>query len=452
MRRFKNSRELQQKSHRLIPGGCHTYAKGDDQFPELAPGFMVRGQGSHVWDLDGNEYIEYGMGCRAVSLGHAFEPILEAVRQELPNGTNFSRPTALEVECAEELLSLLPFAEMCKFSKNGSDATTAAIKLARAVTGRSRIAICKDHPFFSVDDWFIGTTAICGGIPSDVQDQTKSFRYNDPESLEFLLEKYPDQFCAVILEPAKYSDPQDNFLHRVKEICEAHGVVFILDEMITGFRWHNGGGQTYYDVEPDLSTFGKALANGFSLSALVGKRKLMERGGLFHDHQRVFLLSTTHGAESHSLAAGLACMKFYQENPVVEKINETGETLKSRLNLLIGQKQLDEFVQIIGIRSNIIFSTRDSNGAVSQAFRCLLIQELIRHGVIGQSLVVSYSHTDDDIDRTVSAFDKALDVYRDALQEGIDKWLVGRPSQMVYENYNKSQFQKSPFTSLSPSP
>lgn len=441
---FNRSRELQQKAHRLIPGGCHTYAKGDDQFPELAPGFFVRGKGSHVWDVDGNEFIEYGMGCRAVALGHAFEPVVEAVREELANGTNFCRPAVLEVECAEELLSVLPFAEMCKFSKNGSDVTTAAIKLARAHTGREIIAICQDHPFFSVDDWFIGTTAISGGIPESTQKKTQTFRYNDPESLEHLFKKFPGQICAVILEPAKYSDPENGFLHHVKELCAADGCLFVLDEMITGFRWDKGGGQAVYDIEPDLSTFGKALANGFALSALAGKRKYMECGGLYHDKQRVFLLSTTHGAETHALSAGIATIRYYKQNPVTNVMHAIGETLRTRLNQLIEAKQLSDYVSVFGMRSNMVFATRDEQLQPSQSFRCLLMQELIRHGVIGPSLVNSYSHSDEDIDKTVFAFDKALDVYKAALSTGIDNWLVGRPSQMVYENYNKPQFQNFP--------
>lgn len=441
---YTKSRQLQAKAHRLIPGGCHTYAKGDDQFPQLSPGFIERGSGSHVWDVDGNEYIEYGMGCRAVALGHAFEPVLEAVRNELPHGTNFTRPAKLEVDCAEELLTVLPFAEMCKFAKNGSDATTAAIKLARAHTGRELIAICKDHPFFSVDDWFIGTTAISGGIPDSIQNQTKTFRYNDPESLKSLMAEYPSQIAAVILEPAKYSDPESGFLHHVKEICQANGSLFILDEMITGFRWEIGGAQNVYDIEPDLSTFGKALSNGFSLAALVGKRKYMECGGLYHDKQRVFLLSTTNGAETHSLAAAIATIQYYKNHPVIEVLHRQGDKLKQQLGELIGELKLGEFVSVIGIRSNLVFSTRDASGNPCQSFRALLMQELIRHGVIGPSLVTSYSHSDDDISHTVSAFRKALTVYRAALSEGIDRWLVGPGTQMVYENYNKPQYQEFP--------
>jgi len=442
--RFTQSRILQKKSHQLIPGGAHTYAKGDDQFPVLAPGFIQRGAGCHVWDVDGNEYIEYGMGCRAVTLGHAFTPIIEAVQSELIHGTNFSRPAPLEVQCAEELLSMVPYADMCKFSKNGSDATTAAIKLARAATGRDLIAICQDHPFFSIDDWFIGTTAIGAGIPKSTIEQTKFFRYNDADSLKTLLETYPEKIAAVILEPAKYSDPEADFLHQVKRLCESNGVIFILDEMITGFRWANGGAQEYYDIEPDLSTFGKALANGFSLSALLGKQDLMERGGIYHDKQRVFLLSTTHGAETHSLAAGIATMKFYQENPVVETLAQQGAKLKSGLIELIESKGLSDYVRIIGKPCNLVFVTLDADQKSSQDFRTLLMQELIKHGVIGTSLVVSYSHSDDDIEKTINAFREALLVYAAAIERGVGEFLHGRPTQTVYQTYSTEQYQSAP--------
>ena len=251
------SRIFQQKLHRLIPGGCHTYAKGDDQFPFHSPCCISHGKGAHVWDVDGNRFIEYGMGCRAVSLGHAFDPIMTPIINELGRGTNFTRPSKLEAECAELLCELVPSAEMCKFSKNGSDATTAAIKLSRAHTGRPFVAICSDHPFFSIDDWFIGTTEINAGIPEQAKELTLTFRYNDPESLSKLFDQYPNQIACVILEPAKYSHPEDNFLHRVKEICKSNAAIFILDEMITGLRLIG------YYLQPFLPQTSEDLANIF---------------------------------------------------------------------------------------------------------------------------------------------------------------------------------------------
>lgn len=442
--RFAQSRQLQRRAHAVIPGGCHTYAKGDDQFPYLSPGFIARGAGAHVWDVDGNRFIEYGMGCRAVSLGHAFEPVVDAVAGVLNQGTNFTRPAALEVECAELLLSMIDGGEMCKFAKDGSTVTTAALKLARAYTGRDKIALCQDHPFFAIHDWFIGTTAIRAGIPESVCNNSLTFRYNDIDSLRHLFDQHPNQIACIILEPAKYADPEDNFLHRAQELCRQHGALFILDEMITGFRWHNGGAQTYYDIVPDLSTFGKALANGFSLSALVGRREYMLPAGLYHDRQRVFALSTTHGAEATGLAAGIATMQFYQNHPVIETLERQGTKLRQAIDACIVKHDLQQQVAVIGKPCNLVFATRDAAGQPSQEFRTLLMQELIRHGVLGPSLVISYSHSDADIAQTAAAFDAALGVYRKAIDQGIDSFLVGPPTQVVYRQYNAPDFQREP--------
>lgn len=433
---LSRSRELQAKAHALIPGGCHTYAKGDDQYPALAPAFIVRGAGCHIWDVDGNEYIEYGMGNRCVTLGHAFGPVVKAAQQELLRGANFSRPAAIEVECAEQFLSIIDGAEMVKFSKNGSDATSAAVRLSRAYTGRDMVALCADHPFFSVDDWFIGTTAIDAGIPEAIRRLSVTFRYNDLASVERLFAQYPGQIACVVMEPAKYDDPQDRFLHRVRDLCHQQGAVFILDEMITGFRWHNGGAQKVYDIVPDLCTFGKALANGFALSALAGKRALMCRGGLDHCQERVFLLSTTHGAETHALAAAIATMRTYQQEPVIETLDRQGRRLLHGVRRSIQEHSLDEYVQIVGPPCALVHVTLDAARQRSQEFRTLLMQELIRHGIVATSLVVSYAHSDQDIDRTIDAWDEAMAIYARALEDGVENFLVGPASKSVYRKYN----------------
>ncbi len=439
--KYATSTKLSARLHQLIPGGCHTYAKGDDQFPEIGPNVLSHGRGCHVWDVDGNEFIEYGMGLRAVTLGHVFPPVVDAVREALEWGTNFTRPARIELECAEELLGMLRFGDMVKFAKDGSTVTTGAVKLARACTGRDKVAYCADHPFFAIHDWFIGTTPINAGVPESERQHAVAFRYNDPDSLRHLFERYPHQIACVILEPAKYEHPKDQFLHRVKELCEEYGAVFILDEMITGFRMHQAGAQALYDVEPDLSCFGKGLANGFSLSALVGKRKLMEVGGLYHDRQRVFLLSTTHGAETHSLAAGIATMKFYQQNPVIETLHQQGEKLARGIQERIEHHELTSYVNVVGLPCNLVFGTKNPLRQPCQSYRTLLLQELIARGVIAPSLVVSYSHSDEDIQRTVDAFDGALAVYRDAILHGLDSRLFSRPSQVIYRNYNDEPYR-----------
>jgi glutamate-1-semialdehyde 2,1-aminomutase len=432
---FTTSKILQRKSHQLIPGGSHTYAKGDDQFPDLSPGFMVRGKGCHAWDVDGNEFIEYGMGLRAVALGHAYEPVIQAAYQQMQLGANFTRPATIELECAEELLGIVKGGEMVKFAKDGSTVTGAAIKLSRAYTGRDMVAICGDHPFFSSEDWFIGSTPVAGGIPKAIQDLTVKFRYNDIESVKALFNQYPGRIACIILEPVKEQEPVNNFLHELKRVCHENGAVFILDEMINGFRLHNSGGQGYYDIIPDISTFGKAIANGFAVSAIVGKRDILELGGIYHDKERVFLLSTTHGAETHSMAAAIATMKIYQQEDVVGFMDRQGRKLIDGISQAISLNNLENHFEVLGKPCNLIYATRDANKQPSQVFRTLFLQEMIKRGFMMPSLVVSYSHTDEDIAKTIDAIADTLKIYKSALENGVDQYIVGRSVKPVFRKY-----------------
>jgi len=433
---FRKSRELQSKAHKIIPGGSHTYAKGDDQFPIDAPGFIVRGKGCRIWDVDGNEFIEYGMGLRAVTLGHGYEPVVEAAHRQMRLGTNFNRPATIEIELAEALLGLVPGADMLKFAKNGSDVTTAAVKLARAYTGRDLIAICGDQPFFSTDDWFIGSTEMNAGIPRPVIEMTLKFKYNDIDDLKRLFEQYPDQIACVLMEAEAAVQPFPGYLQDVKELCEKHGSVLIFDEMITGFRWDFGGAQTFHGVIPHLSTFGKAMGNGFAISALAGKREIMELGGLNHDKPRVFLLSTTHGAETHALAASLEVIHIYRALNIIQQLWAKGEKLRALINQSIEENRLQGYFELLGRPCNLIFVTCDQHGARSQAFRTLFLQELIRSGVIAPSFVISAAHSDSDIEQTAEAVYAAHGIYRKALDEGIEKYLEGRPVKPAIRKYN----------------
>lgn len=430
------SKALQPRFQSVIPGGAHTYAKGDDQYPEHLPVYLERGKGSHVWDVDGNEYIEYGMGLRAVTLGHAYEPVVEAACRQMRQGTNFVRPSPIELECAEALQALVHGAEMVKFGKHGSDATNAAVKLARAHTGRDLVAICGDHPFFSVDDWFIGSTAMNAGIPAAIQQLTVKFRYNDLDSIRQLFSQYPGQIAAVMLEAERDREPAEGFLPGLKELCAREGAVFILDEMITGFRWDNGGAQRFHRITPDLSAFGKAIGNGFSVSALVGRRDIMERGGLRHNGERVFLLSTTHGAESHSLAAARETMRIYRDEPVVETLWRQGSLLAKGINQKVAELGLNDHFKVRGRPCCLAYATLDQRKEPSQPFRTLFLQETMRRGLIMPSLVISYSHSDEDIQRTVDGIGAALKIYRQALEEGIDRYLEGRPVKPVFRKFN----------------
>jgi len=434
---FSKSLSLVERFHSRIPGGSHTYAKGDDQYPAHMLPYVARGEGCRMWDADGNEFIEWGMGLRSVTLGHAYPSVIEAARKAMHDGTNFIRPTLIELEAAEAFLDIIQGADMVKFSKDGSDATSGAVRVSRAYTGRDMVAKCANHPFFSVDDWFIGSTPMSAGIPEATRELTVTFRYNDIESVEELFARYPDRLACLILEPEKYDPPEDGFLRKLRDLCDRHGTVLIFDEMITGFRWHLGGAQAFYDVVPDLSSWGKALANGFSVSALAGKKEIMELGGLLHDRERVFLLSGTHAAETHGLAAALATMKVYREEPVIETLWKQGQRLADGLERAIVDQGLEEYIALFGRPCCLVYGTKDDQGKPSQPFRTLFLQEIMKRGVIAPSLIISYSHDDEAVDRTVEAFHGAFGVYRKALEEGIDGFLESRPVQPVWRTFNE---------------
>ncbi|MCX6235973.1 MAG: aminotransferase class III-fold pyridoxal phosphate-dependent enzyme, partial [Bacteroidia bacterium] len=260
-----------ERLNKVIPGGAHTYSRGDDQYPENAPQILHRGRGSYVWDADGNKYLDYGMALRAVTVGYGYERIVKASIEQIYLGNNLTRASLIELLAAEKMVDLFDGMDMIKFAKNGSTVTSAAVKLARAYTGKKLVARCLQHPFFSYDDWFIGDTTMKRGIPEEISALTLNFNFNDIKSLEVLFEKYPNQIACVITEPATTIEPEGNFLHKIKDLCDKNKSVFILDEMITGFRWHLHGAQKHYNIIPDLCTFGKGMANGFSVAALMGK-------------------------------------------------------------------------------------------------------------------------------------------------------------------------------------
>ncbi len=432
------SLQLRARLNAIVPGGAHTYAKGDDQYPEPLAPVLTHGSGARVWDVDGNVYVEYGMGLRSVTLGHGYAPVLDAVRAQLPSGSNFARPSELELATAEDFLGLLPGADMVKFAKNGSDATSAAVRLARAATGRDLVAVCADQPFFSTDDWFIGTTPMNAGIPKAVSDLTVSFHYNDLASVDALFDAYPGQLACLVLEVMSVSClPAPGFLAGLRDRCDRHGALLVFDEMITGFRYANGGAQSLVQITPDLSAFGKALGNGFAISALAGKREFMELGGFPPPGRpRVFLLSTTHGAEGHSLAAARAVMAAYRTEGVIETMDRQGRRLLDGVATVVAEAGLQDHVTLAGPPCNAVFGTRDAEGRPSQPFRTLFMQEMLRHGVLAPSFVISAAHTDADVDLTVEAVRASLGPYAQALSDGVGSVLQSRPVKPVFRTYS----------------
>lgn len=421
----------------VIPGGAHTYSRGYDQFPSNAPEILKRGKGSYIYDENNNKFLDYGMGLRAVNLGYSNKKVNKAAFKQINFGNNLTKPSLIELEAAELFVDTIDSADMVKFTKNGSSATTAAIKLSRAYTGRKMIARCIEQPFLSYDDWFIGSTPIKLGINQNDIDNTKSFNYNDVESLKKVFSEYPNQIACVILEPATTEHPKENFLHKVKEICHKNGALFILDEMITGFRWHLKGAQYYYKIEPDLSTFGKAMANGHSVSAVAGKKEIMKLGSIeLIGAERLFLLSSTHGAEMGALGAFVATLKFIKSNGVINHNWEYGDRLISLINETSLKHGLQNSIIAGGLGCNPYYTTLDKNGKNCLGLRTLFSQEMINNKVLMPWISISYSHNKKELNITKKALEKTFEIYKKALEFSYDKYLIGDAIKPVFRKYN----------------
>lgn len=439
---FKKSIEYRNKVHTLIPGGAHTYSKGDDQFPELAPAAISYGKGAWLWDIDGNKFLDCSMGLTSVSLGHAFDPVLERVKQELDKGVNFQRPSVIEKEMAETFLSLVPQHDMIKFAKNGSIVTTAAVKLARAFTKRKLVAFPGDHPFYSYDDWFIGKTACNVGVPDEISELSVTFKSCDINSLKTLFERYPGQIACVITEPERNFCNRDcacggnprKFLKEAIELVHKDGALFIIDEMITGFKTAFPGSISKYNLEPDMATWGKGIANGFSFCALTGKRKVMELGGIDQEgNEKVFLISTTHGGETHGIGAGLATIKFFQENHVIKKLHETGNLIIKKCRAIVDKADLTDYIIVSDSEWLPAFMFKNRDGAADMGFRTLFMQEMIKRGILFQGIFTpSYSHNEKEVDFFLDGFKGSVAVYKEALKSGYEEKLMGKPTKPVF--------------------
>jgi glutamate-1-semialdehyde 2,1-aminomutase len=454
---MSKNKEYQKRLHELIPGGAHTYSRGDDQYPSNAPTILENGKGAYVWDAEGNKFLDYGMGLRSVTLGYDNDKVSNAAIAEIHKGINLTRASITELKAAELMINLFPWADMVKFGKSGSTVTTAAIKLARAYTGKKFVAICAEHPFFTYDDWFIGTTPMDRGIPAENKAGSLRFNYNNIASLEKLFTENPNQIACVILEPATFVSPcaecgknmlekphcktcgnkEKNFLHQVKALCKKHNAVFILDEMITGFRYDLQGAMKLYDIEPDLATFGKGMANGFPLSALIGKKEIMNLGGILDEGaERVFLISTTHGSEMTSLGAFIKTVEVYQKQNVTDHLWDYGKKLITGMNEIAKSLGLSDYFEVGGYPVSPVYFTKDKDKNISLEFRTLFSQEMIKSGVLIPWVALSFAHGEEELKLTLQATEKALQVYKKAIDGNIKDYLVGSAIKPVFRKYN----------------
>lgn len=420
-------RELLERTLAVIPGGSQTFSKGPTQFVQgVAPAFAVRGKGCRFWDADGNEYLDCGMALGAVILGYADEEVNEAVRGQLEHGTIFTLPHPLEMEVAEILCRLFPRAEMARFGKNGSDVTSGAVRLARAVTGREVIATCGYHGW---QDWSIGATTRSRGVPEAVRRMTAPFQYNRIESLERIFAEHPAKVAAVIMEPVGVIPPEDGFLQRVKDLCRREGALLIFDEVLTGFRFGLGGAQGHFGVQPDLTCVGKAMANGFPLSAILGPKALLR------EFEEIFF-SFTFGGETLSLAATKATLQKMRRQGVAEQIWRQGQWISDGYNVLARRLGLEKATQCVGLgpRTVVQFNGRDEKDSL--ALKSLFQQECIRRGVLFTGYhLPSFSHAEPEVDRILHVYHSALKVLVEAVEKGdAAKRLEGRPVEPVFRS------------------
>jgi glutamate-1-semialdehyde aminotransferase len=424
-RNITGSEELVERARKVIPGISQTFSKNPNQYVRMVtPSYIERGSGGHVWDADGNEYIDYPLSLGPIILGHGDPDVTSAVKDQLEDGTIFSLPHRLEVEVSELLCEIIPCAEMVRFGKNGSDATSAAIRVARSFTRRDRVAICGYHGW---QDWYIGTTTRDSGVPKAVADLSNTFIYNDIASLENLFQQHPGEIACVIMEPVSIESPDDDFLQKAAELTRANGALLIFDEVITGFRLSLGGAQELYGVTPDLACFAKAMANGYPISAIVG------RGDVMNQFEKVFF-SGTFGGETLSLAAAKATINKMQREPVIERLWEVGGKLQSAYNQIAGDLGLGSITSCQGLAPHTVTPFFDTSGSASLPLRSLLQQELALRGILYLvGFNVCYAHTDEDVDITIAALKESLSVVAEAVENGtVEELLKGPSAEAVF--------------------
>jgi glutamate-1-semialdehyde aminotransferase/spore coat polysaccharide biosynthesis protein SpsF (cytidylyltransferase family) len=423
-RNLTKSQQYRSRAEKLIPSCTQTFSKGPSQYVQgVAPVFLQRGEGCHVFDVDGNEYIDYPMALGPVILGYNYPAVNEALIQQVKRGPSFTLPHALELELAELLVETIPCAEMVRYGKNGSDATAGAIRAARAFTGRDKVACCGYHGW---QDWYIATTTRRRGVPQAVVDLTLTFEYNKIETLERLFQENPDGIAAVILEPIGVVEPQNGFLQEVKILTHQNGAVLIFDEIVTGFRIALGGAQEYFGVIPDLAAFGKAMANGYPISAVVGKREIME---IFDE----IFFSFTFGGEAVSLAASIATIQEIKTKNVIEHIWNQGEKIKDGYNVMAREFGLTSYTECIGLPPHTVPMFKEHNGADPLALRSLFQQEAIKRGILFGGHNPSFSHSDADIEKTLRAYKDTFEILAQAIDENkVDEMLEGEKVQPIF--------------------
>jgi glutamate-1-semialdehyde 2,1-aminomutase len=417
---FETSNAMLQRALKTIPIASQTFSKSHLQYPSgHAPLFATHALGGHIWDVDGNEYVDLVCGLLPIVLGHQDPDVDAAVRNQMTNGTALSLATELEATLAERLTEVVPCAEMVRYGKNGSDATAACVRLARAYTGRERIVVCGYHGW---QDWYIGATARHKGVPDCVRELTHPVPFGAVEPVAQLFKQHPGEIAALVMEPMNVTEPSPGYLAELRDLVHANGAILIFDEIITGFRYALGGAQDYFKVTPDLAALGKALGNGMPISAVVGRTEIMcEMEDIF--------FSGTFGGECLSLAAAIAVIDKMRHEPVIETLWSTGAALADGTRHVIAKYGLQDVIRVTGKPCWSLLDIRDHPAARKEAIRTLLLREMLAAGVLTQgSHNVCYAHTADDVAHVLKAYDRALLAVRNELDSGRLEARLGHPA------------------------
>jgi len=408
---YEKSNQLIGRAKKVTPVAAQTYSKSYRYFCEgNSPLFLERGEGCYVWDLDGNKFIDFICALGAVTVGYNDKRINEAIIKQLEKGISFSQATQIEVELAEKLIEIIPCAEMVKFVKNGSDATASAVRLARAYTGRDIIAICGYH---GMDDWCIGTTVNNRGVPKQICELGKTFEYNNIDSLKKLFEEYSGQIAGVILEPLQSDGPKEGFLEEIKELAHKNGAVLIFDEVVSGFRYALGGASELYKVTPDLAAVGKGMGNGVSISAVVGRRDLLE----MIETKNVFI-STTFGGETLSLAGALATIKILEQPGMYDKIWKLGTMMLEGLKELVAKNNLEKVISISGAAPHCGPSFEGIGSLDYLDVQSVYQQKMTEEGILTLGINnLSLSHTETEIQKLLDSAELAMEDIKTAIQK-----------------------------------
>lgn len=408
--KWTQSEALLQRALKTIPLGSQTFSKSHIQMPQKrAPMFLESGKGARVWDVDGNEYVDCMMALAPVVLGYCDLDVDAAIASQLKKGISLSMPTRLEMEVAERIVSMVPCAELVRFGKNGSDVTSAAVRLARAFTGRDKVVVCGYHGWH---DWFIGSTSRNLGVPKSVQALTISVPFNEPKAVKRLFEECGDEIAAITMEPMSAVQPNPGYLEEIRAITKHYGTLLIFDEVVTGFRYALGGAQEKFGITPDLAAFGKAIANGMPLSAVTG------RGDIMSKMEDIFF-SGTFGGESLSLAAAKATIDKMKREPVIEHLWQTGRELQTGLSELIRKHALEEVFSILGNDCLGYIAAKDFETTRAAAIRTMFLQKMIENGVLTiGAMTMSYAFRESEMQKVLQAANESFKYIRQMLDQG----------------------------------